>query len=446
MLRRHGVPPVSSVTFDRVAKRFGSHTALDDFTLDIAEGEFLVLLGPSGCGKSTALRLIAGLDRPTSGRVLIDGVEVSGTDPRDRDVAMVFQSYALYPHLSVFENIESPLLARGDHTGRSRAKRRERAALVDEAAALLGLSEVLRRKPGALSGGQRQRVALARAVVRRPSVFLMDEPLSNLDARLRTDTRLELVDLWRRLGTTFVYVTHDQVEAMTMGTRVAILDGGRLQQVGDPQDVYDEPQNLFVARFAGQPAMNTLDAVVHVAGGVPHAQIGGALVALPPQVRVASGQAVVIGIRSEHLEIDRRGTLAGVVRSVERLGHERHVICDVGGHLIVIRQPTDWAGVRIGDAVRLSMDPHRVHVFDRASGGRVVSQRPAIASLGSRFELLSPEEALALDAAIITAAVEPVVDLTQAELNGETTEVPVVDLTDRPADAGVRRDRDDPPR
>jgi hypothetical protein len=210
--------------------------------------------------------------------------------------------------------------------------------------------------------------------------------------------------------------------------------------------VYDEPQNLFVARFAGQPAMNTLDAVVHVAGGVPHAQIGGALVALPPQVRVASGQAVVIGIRSEHLEIDRRGTLAGVVRSVERLGHERHVICDVGGHLIVIRQPTDWAGVRIGDAVRLSMDPHRVHVFDRASGERVVSQRPAIASLGSRFELLSPEEALALDAAIITAAVEPVVDLTQAELNGETTEVPVVDLTDRPADAGVRRDRDDPPR
>ncbi|HEY9556576.1 MAG TPA: ABC transporter ATP-binding protein, partial [Acidimicrobiales bacterium] len=250
---------MASLSFKSVTKSFGDVVAVDDLSLEVADREFLVLLGPSGCGKSTALRMVAGLDEPTSGAIAIGDRVVNGVEPKDRDIAMVFQSYALYPHKSVRQNIEFPLLPRG-------VDKAERGRLVAEAAGMLGLSELLDRKPRALSGGQRQRVALARAIVRKASVFLMDEPLSNLDAKLRTQTRAELIELHRRLETTFVYVTHDQIEAMTMATRVAILESGVLQQVGAPQDVYDRPANLFVARFIGGPPMNTLPARVAAAG------------------------------------------------------------------------------------------------------------------------------------------------------------------------------------
>ena len=287
---------MASVSFASVTKNFGDVVAVDDLTLDVPDREFLVLLGPSGCGKSTALRMIAGLDEPTSGTISIGDQVVNGVEPKDRDIAMVFQSYALYPHKSVRQNIEFPLLPR--HVDKA-----ERARLVGEAASMLGLAELLDRKPRALSGGQRQRVALARAIVRRASVFLMDEPLSNLDAKLRTQTRAELIELHRRLETTFIFVTHDQIEAMTMATHVAILESGVLQQVGHPQDVYDRPANLFVARFIGNPPMNTLPAtVVASVGDGPGAEVAGGWLPVGPQVG-APGRAVVVGVRPEHLHL-----------------------------------------------------------------------------------------------------------------------------------------------
>src|SRR5689334_16753617 len=254
---------MSGVTFAQVTKSYGDVTAVDSLSLEITDGEFMVLLGPSGCGKSTALRMIAGLEEITSGLLTIGDRVVNHVPPRERDIAMVFQSYALYPHMTVQKNIESPLVA--NKTARVDAD--ERRKRVDEAARALDLTEYLGRKPGELSGGQRQRVALARAIVRRPEVFLMDEPLSNLDAKLRTQTRLELVELHRRLGTTIVYVTHDQVEAMTMADRIAIINRGELQQVGPPQAVYDRPANLFVAGFVGSPPMNTLSGSMTFVGG-----------------------------------------------------------------------------------------------------------------------------------------------------------------------------------
>ena len=240
------------VVLDHVTKRFDGITAVDDLSLTVDDEEFLVLLGPSGCGKSTALRMIAGLERPTDGTITIGDRVVNDVEPKDRDIAMVFQTYALYPHMTVRRNIEFPLRSR--HVDAD-----ERGTLVADAADSLGLGELLDRKPAQLSGGQRQRVALARAIVRRPQAFLMDEPLSNLDAKLRVQTRAELVELQRRLPATIVYVTHDQVEAMTMGHRIAMLEAGVLQQVGPPQEVYARPANLFVARFIGSPPMNTVE-------------------------------------------------------------------------------------------------------------------------------------------------------------------------------------------
>ena len=245
---------MSAITFQGVSKSFDGVVAVDDVTLEVDDGEFLVLLGPSGCGKSTMLRMLAGLEDPTSGEISIGEEVVNDIDARHRDIAMVFQSYALYPHLTVAKNIESPLVGRRSE----QVSKEKRTELVLEVATMLGLADLLDRKPGQLSGGQRQRVALARAIVRHPAVFLMDEPLSNLDAKLRAQTRADIVELHRRLDTTFVYVTHDQVEAMTMATRIAIFDKGRLQQVGDPREVYSTPANVFVARFIGSPPMNML--------------------------------------------------------------------------------------------------------------------------------------------------------------------------------------------
>jgi ABC-type sugar transport system ATPase subunit len=293
------------------------------------------------------LRLIAGLEELTEGTITIGDRVVNDVEPKDRDLAMVFQSYALYPHLSVERNIEFPLRTRGVPKG-------ERDRMVREAAAALGLTDLLGRKPAQLSGGQRQRVALARAIVRSPAAFLMDEPLSNLDAKLRVQTRAELVELHRRLEATVVYVTHDQVEAMTMGHRIAIMSDGVLQQVGPPQAVYAEPANVFVARFIGAPPMNTLPGPV-----------------------VGERADVIVGIRPEHLQLepagsegDRANGVDATVSVVESLGHERHVICRVGDDLVTVRRASSEPVPEPGAAVRLRYAPAEVHRFDAATGAR----------------------------------------------------------------------------
>jgi multiple sugar transport system ATP-binding protein len=360
---------MAGVTFEQVTKRFGDVVAVDDLTLEIADREFLVLLGPSGCGKSTALRMIAGLDDPTSGKVLIGDEVMNDVEPRDRDVAMVFQTYALYPHMTVRRNIEFPLKSR-------KVPPEERDRLVSGASAALGLTDLLDRKPAQLSGGQRQRVALARAIVRRPQVFLMDEPLSNLDAKLRVQTRAELIELQARLETTVVYVTHDQIEAMTMGHRIAIIAGGVLQQVGPPQEVYERPANLFVAGFIGTPPMNTIEAHVVPDGESLAACIPGARVPLPPPLARAVAEqgtdAFVIGVRPEHLVLASEGIVPATVTVVESLGHERNIACRLDdGTLIITRQDIDAARPTIGETVHLTTEPEHLHVFNAETGSRV---------------------------------------------------------------------------
>ncbi len=331
------------VSLSGVTKQFGDVIAVDHLDLEVADCEFLVLLGPSGCGKSTALRMIAGLEELTEGTITIGDRVVNDVEPKDRDLAMVFQSYALYPHLTVRRNIEFPLRTRG-------IPKSQRTAQVEAAAESLGLDGLLDRKPGQLSGGQRQRVALARAIVRDPEAFLMDEPLSNLDAKLRVQTRAELVELQRRLEATVIYVTHDQVEAMTMGDRIAIMDHGVLQQVGPPQEVYARPANLFVARFIGTPPMNTI-----------------------PGELVGASASVVIGVRPEHLHLDGGADgLSATVAVIESLGHERHVICRLAdGTTVIIRQSTETDGPRTGTEVVLRYEATDVHRFDASTGARI---------------------------------------------------------------------------
>jgi multiple sugar transport system ATP-binding protein len=332
---------VAGVRLVGITKRFDGTIAVDGVSLDIADQEFMVLLGPSGCGKSTLLRMIAGLEEPTDGEVWIGDENVADVLPKERDVAMVFQSYALYPHKTVRANIEFPLKVRG-------VEKADRAAAATRVADMLGLAELLNRKPGALSGGQRQRVALARAIVREPAVFCMDEPLSNLDAKLRGETRAELIALHQRLGTTFVYVTHDQVEAMTMGGRVAVMANGVLQQVGTPQDVYDKPSTVFVATFLGTPPMNMFPAGSLEPG---------------PQL---------VGVRPEHLTISPDGRLAVRVTLVEHLGHEVHVNCAVGAETkVVVRLAVGGDLPHEGSEVRLDAWAHRRHHFDPATGRRI---------------------------------------------------------------------------
>ena len=369
---------MSGVQFENVTKRFDDVVAVDAVTLDIVDQEFMVLLGPSGCGKSTALRMIAGLEEVTDGELRIGDRVVNDVEAKDRDIAMVFQSYALYPHMTVRQNIEVPLKTRHysvDGEAPRKLQREERAERVADASRILGLDDVLDRKPGALSGGQRQRVALARAIVRRPEVFLMDEPLSNLDAKLRAQTRVELVELHRQLQTTIVYVTHDQVEAMTMADRVAVLDAGRLQQVGPPRTVYERPANLFVARFIGSPPMNTLPGTVHVDAGAVSVEVAGGRLAVDVDGgldgSVRDGLAVVAGVRPEHLRIGE-GPLAATVRAVEWLGHERHVYCDVDGDPIVVRDSDgDETVTRPGDRISLAARPADIHLFDAVTTGRL---------------------------------------------------------------------------
>jgi multiple sugar transport system ATP-binding protein len=360
---------MSGIALEGVTKRFGDVVAVDDLSLEIENREFLVLLGPSGCGKSTALRMIAGLEDPTAGTIRIGDRIVNDVEPKDRDIAMVFQSYALYPHMTVRRNIEFPLKSR-------HVDKRERDELVGDAATSLGLTELLDRKPGQLSGGQRQRVALARAIVRRPLAFLMDEPLSNLDAKLRVQTRAELIELQRELQATVVYVTHDQVEAMTMAHRIAIMDQGVLQQIAPPQDVYAAPANLFVARFIGNPPMNTIPATVVSRDGGLTFEIPGCALPLPAALATAVGRvapaAVIIGVRPEHLEIDDAGRVPATVAVVESLGHERHVVCRLeDSTMIIVRQPADMTPPKEGTTVRLAAPPEHLHVFDAETGRRI---------------------------------------------------------------------------
>jgi ABC-type sugar transport system ATPase subunit len=372
---------VSGITLDRVSKRYGAVTAVDDLSLEVADGELLVLLGPSGCGKTTVLRMIAGLEEVDSGEVRIGGRPVNDVAPKDRDVAMVFQSYALYPHMTVARNIESPLLARRMPAEPGQPARRlsppERRARVAQVAASVGLTDLLDRKPAALSGGQRQRVALARAMVARPAAFLMDEPLSNLDAQLRAQTRLELVELHQRLASTFVYVTHDQAEAMTMADRIAVLAHGRLQQVGPPQEVYDRPRNLLVAGFLGSPPMNTVSGTAITSASGPAVRVLGAELHLPVATsaalseHAAAGSELVVGVRPEHVTTDPTGALEAHVTAVESLGHERLLVCRVDGARIVARQASSEAPVPAGAAVRLRVEPHHLHLFDPVTGERL---------------------------------------------------------------------------
>ena len=341
--------------YEQVCKRFGGADALIDLDLHAPDGCFLAMLGPSGCGKTTALRLLAGLDEPTSGRIFIGAQDVTNLQPRDRDIAMVFQGYALYPHKTVAENIEYPLRIRG----LSRNGRKER---IEEVAKMLSIEAYLERYPRQLSGGQRQRVALARAIVRQPQAFLMDEPLSNLDAQLRFQMRAELKRLQKSLAVTTVYVTHDQLEAMTMADLIAVLSGGRLQQLATPAEIYARPANVFVASFCGSPPMNLLDGTV--SNGRFQREEG--------SVPVKNGAAVerVLGFRPEHAEITMRGapdSLAGEIYVVEPLGSETLVSVNIGADRVNVRV---WAGFQgqIGDECGVRPDAGRTVIFDKESG------------------------------------------------------------------------------
>jgi multiple sugar transport system ATP-binding protein len=344
--------------------------SVDNLNLDIQDGEFMVLVGPSGSGKSTALRMLAGLEDVTSGSITIDGVDVSNAPPKDRDIAMVFQNYALYPHMTVGENMGFALKLKG-------MPKPERQKKVEEVAKVLGLEEFVNRKPKALSGGQRQRVAMGRAIVREPKVFLMDEPLSNLDAKLRVETRANVAALQARLGTTTVYVTHDQVEAMTMGHRVAVLRDGQLQQCDTPRNLYDRPGNAFVAGFIGSPAMNLRRAKI-VAGG---AQFADGVVPLKPEIMSAIKEAnlseVTLGLRPEAFTTASDGNgITLTIDLVEELGADSYVHATLPGddslidqHLVVRFE--ERLTPRIGDVIKMGVRSEEEHVFNPQTGARL---------------------------------------------------------------------------
>ncbi|HEU5214992.1 MAG TPA: sn-glycerol-3-phosphate ABC transporter ATP-binding protein UgpC [Gaiellaceae bacterium] len=390
---------MAEILLDNVSKVFsGGVVAVDGVSLKIESGEFLVLVGPSGCGKSTLLRIVAGLEEATAGTISIGGQDVTGLPPRSRDVAMVFQSYALYPHMTVRQNLGYGLKVR-------KTPKPEIAARVARAASLLGLDQLLDRRPAALSGGQRQRVAMGRAIVREPQAFLMDEPLSNLDAKLRVGMRAQLAALHARLGTTTIYVTHDQIEAMTLGHRVAVLREGRIQQVDTPQTLYAKPANLFVAAFIGSPAMNLVEAEVE---GV-ELRFGGHSIALPASAAPPAGR-VIAGLRPEAFEdaafadpslprLDVR------VEVVEELGADTHVLFSVDAPRVEVGEVREAAGdedalvavsgslftarvdpgtsAQPAQSLQLAVDPSRFHYFDAETGLRLEPERERVA-VGSR--------------------------------------------------------------
>jgi multiple sugar transport system ATP-binding protein len=348
----------STVSLRNVHKTYGGEVeVIHGIDLDIVQGEFLVLVGPSGCGKSTLLRMIAGLEDISAGTISINGAVVNDVDPRDRDIAMVFQSYALYPHMTVHDNLAFGLKLHG-------ASKPEIARLVETATNVLGLDGLLDRYPRQLSGGQRQRVAMGRAMVRDPKVFLFDEPLSNLDAQLRVQMRVEIKALHQRLKTTAVYVTHDQIEAMTMADRIVIMRKGRIEQVASPLDLYDHPASVFVAQFIGSPAMNIFHGHIRLSDGGPAFEmVEGTRLKIPKRARVSDGQPVIFGIRPEHLEIRDGGSLNCTVDVLEPLGREILLHGRAGPNSICIA-PGRRISIKAGQTVGLDFDPERACVFD----------------------------------------------------------------------------------
>ena len=371
---------MARVQLEHVGKQFGTTQVVQDVNLDIQDREFLVLLGPSGCGKTTTLRMIAGLESATEGTIRIGERDVSDLPPKDRDIAMVFQNYALYPHMSVFENIAFSLRTR--KVPAADVKRR-----VEAAASALGLSPYLHRKPRELSGGQRQRVALGRAMVRQPAAFLMDEPLSNLDAKLRAQTRIELKRLHEEIRGTTIYVTHDQIEAMTMGTRVVVMRDGLVQQVDTPEGIYQRPVNMFVAGFVGTPAMNFLKAQVDRSGSEPAFVIEGqrlpASGSSVQRLRDFARPDIVLGVRPEDLHMDRHflaehpeAALRARVRIVEPMGHEKIVSLDLGTLPLTARTGNEWSGAR-DEVATVAIDFERAIFFDPMTEQAVEEARPA---------------------------------------------------------------------
>jgi len=357
---------MAAVTIRNVAKRFDSVVVMQDIDLDVADGEFIVLVGASGCGKSTLLRMIAGLEPITAGEIAIGGRRVNELEPRERDVAMVFQSYALYPHLDVRENMSFSLRLR-------KRPREEIDRQVGDTAATLALDALLERRPRALSGGQRQRVAMGRAIVRHPQLFLFDEPLSNLDAKLRVAMRTEIRALHQRLAATSIYVTHDQVEAMTMADRMVVMNAGRIEQIGKPLDVYDQPATLYVAQFIGSPAINVIAGTMG-GGATPMLSADGGVELAVPAVGVAPGRRVVAAFRPEHVRIDGAGALQARVSVVETLGPETYVYLDLAGHGICARVDRSQR-LAPNDAVRLHVPASAVLLFD-ADGRRLPAAIP----------------------------------------------------------------------
>ena len=361
---------MASLSLKNVCKVYpNGFVAVKDFNLEIADQEFIIFVGPSGCGKSTTLRMIAGLEEISSGELWIGDKMVNDVEPKDRDIAMVFQNYALYPHMTVYDNMAFGLKLR-------KVPKDEIDKMVKEAAKILDLTQLLDRKPKALSGGQRQRVAMGRAIVRNPKVFLMDEPLSNLDAKLRVQMRIEIAKLHQRLGTTIIYVTHDQTEAMTLGTRIVVMKDGVIQQVDTPQNLYEKPQNLFVAGFMGSPQMNFLDAVVRINGTAVTLEVAGQSIPLPPAKAKKlidggyNGKTVVMGIRPEDVYDSEmfietaKCVFSSTIKVYELLGAEVFLYFDLGEFPMTARVDPR-SNARPGDTVRFAFDVEKIHVFDK---------------------------------------------------------------------------------
>jgi multiple sugar transport system ATP-binding protein len=367
---------MAGLQLTRVIKRYDATTVIHGVDLDVKDGEFVVFVGPSGCGKSTLLRMVAGLESVSDGDILIDGARVNDVSAAQRGLAMVFQSYALYPHMTVYDNLSFGLKLR-------KTPKNEIDKRVRDAAQILGLEQYLDRKPKALSGGQRQRVALGRAIVRQPQVFLMDEPLSNLDAKLRVQTRVQILKLHQRLQTTFIYVTHDQVEAMTMGDRIVVLNNGIVQQFDTPQTLYEHPVNLFVAGFIGSPAMNFLTVKV---GGDGQSMLTGEGFQIPVEERTLSdagaarGQEVIMGVRPEDLKDvrfpgrDGLPKISSKVEVVESMGSEIFVYLNIGGKTLTSRMDPRSGDIEPGQNVEVAVDIHHLHLFDPKTEKALVSR------------------------------------------------------------------------
>ena len=358
---------MATVEFQRVEKRFGTTKVIHGVSFDIQDGEFMVLVGPSGCGKSTLLRMLAGLEEISGGSIAIDGRTVNDVDSKDRDIAMVFQSYALYPHMNVRDNMGFSLRLR-------KAPRHELDERVAKAARILNLEPYLDRYPRELSGGQRQRVAMGRAIVRDPKVFLFDEPLSNLDAKLRVQMRSEIKALHQRLRTTTVYVTHDQIEAMTMADRIVVMHDGVIEQIGTPLELYDRPDNLFVAQFIGSPAMNIVQGTLRRTNGSAHVETADGVRWPLGAGAGADGQPVTYGVRPDHLELARNAErgVPGEIIVVEPTGSETELVVKIGDAQVVV-EAHGRATVSPGDKVTFAVNPSNVHLFDQKSGQRLTA-------------------------------------------------------------------------